>query len=57
MLVFVFIVSTAYTVYISFFKKQMIGDTKLVGFENHAHLLDDDQSWSSVDRVALFTCV
>ena len=34
--VFVFIVPIVYAVYISFFKKQMIGGTKFVGFENYA---------------------
>ena len=35
----------------------MIGGTKFVGFENYARLLGDGQFWSSVGRVALFTCV
>ena len=30
---------------------------KFVGFENYARLLGDGQFWSSVGRVALFTCV
>ena len=46
-----------YAVYISFFKKQMIGGTRFVGVENYARLLQDGQFWSSVGRVALFTCV
>ena len=50
--VFVFIVPIVYAVYISFFKKQMIGGTKFVGFENYARLLGDGQFWSSVGRVA-----
>ena len=49
--VFVFIVPIVYAVYISFFKKQMIGGT------NYVRLLGDGQFWSSVGRVALFTCV
>ena len=55
--VFVFIVPTVYGDYISIFNKQMIGSTKFVGFENYARLLGDGQFWSSVGRVALFTCV
>ena len=55
--VFVFIIPIAYAVYISFFKKQMIGGTRFVGVENYARLLQDGQFWSSVGRVALFTCV
>ena len=52
-----FIVPIVYAVYISFFKKQMIGGTNFVGFDNYARLLGDGQFWSSVGRVALFTCV
>ena len=55
--VFVFIIPIVYAVYISFFKKQMIGGTRFVGVENYARLLQDGQFWSSVGRVALFTCV
>ena len=53
--VFVFIVPIVYAVYISFFKKQMIGGTKFVGFENYARLIQDPQFWSSVGRVTIFT--
>ncbi|PJM77508.1 ABC transporter permease [Bifidobacterium felsineum] len=55
--VFVFIIPIVYAVYISFFKKQMIGGTKFVGFDNYAKLMSDMQFWSSVGRVALFTVV
>ncbi|PST49488.1 ABC transporter permease [Bifidobacterium callitrichos] len=55
--VFVFIIPIVYAIYISFFKKQMIGGTRFVGFENYARLLQDGQFWSSVGRVALFTVV
>ena len=55
--VFVFIIPIVYAVYISFFKKQVIGGTRFVGVENYARLLQDGQFWSSVGRVALFTCV
>ena len=55
--VFVFIVPIVYAIYISFFKKQMIGGTRFVGLENYARLLGDQQFWSSVGRVALFTVV
>ncbi|WP_368089455.1 carbohydrate ABC transporter permease, partial [Bifidobacterium breve] len=55
--VFVFIIPIVYAIYISFFKKQMIGGTRFVGVENYARLLQDGQFWSSVGRVALFTCV
>lgn len=46
--VFVFIIPIVYAIYISFFKKQMVGGTKFVGFENYARLIQDPQFWSSV---------
>ncbi|PLS24396.1 carbohydrate ABC transporter permease, partial [Bifidobacterium imperatoris] len=55
--IFVFIIPIVYAIYISFFKKQMIGGTKFVGLQNYQRLLVDQQFWSSVGRVALFTVV
>ena len=55
--VFVFVIPILYAVYISFFQKQMIGGTKFVGISNYIRLFRDQQFWSSVGRVALFTCV
>lgn len=53
----VFIIPILYAVYISFFKKQMIGGTKFVGIENYLRLFNDMQFWNSVVRVAIFTVV
>ena len=53
--VFVFIIPIVYAIYISFFKKQMVGGTKFVGFENYARLIQDPQFWSSAGRVTIFT--
>ncbi|NMM94138.1 carbohydrate ABC transporter permease [Bifidobacterium oedipodis] len=55
--VFVFIIPIVYAIYISFFKKQMIGGTRFVGLENYARLFQDANFWQSVGRVALFTVV
>lgn len=55
--VFVFVIPIVYAVYISFFQKRMIGGTRFVGFDNYARLFHDQQFWSSVGRVALFTVV
>ena len=55
--VFVFVIPILYAIYISFFQKQMIGGTKFVGISNYIRLFHDQQFWSSVGRVALFTCV
>lgn len=55
--VFVFIIPILYAIYISFFQKRMIGGTAFVGFANYARLFRDQNFWSSVGRVALFTVV
>ena len=55
--VFVFVIPILYAVYISFFQKQMIGGTKVVGINNYIRLFHDPQFWGSVWRVALFTMV
>ena len=55
--VFVFVIPILYAIYISFFQKQMIGGTKFVGISNYIRLFHDQQFWSSVGRVALFTAV
>ena len=54
---FVFIIPILYAIYISFFQKQMVGGTQFVGISNYIRLFRDQQFWSSVGRVALFTCV
>ena len=55
--VFVFIIPIMYAVYISFFQKKMIGGTQFVGFANYIRLFHDQQFWSAVGRVTLFTVV
>ena len=55
--VFVFIVPIVYAIYISFFQKKMIGGNVFVGISNYTRLFHDQQFWSSVGRVALFTVV
>lgn len=55
--IFVFIIPILYAIYISFFQKHMIGGTKFVGFANYIRLFHDQQFWSAVSRVALFTVV
>ncbi len=53
--VFVFVIPILYAIYISFFQKQMVGGTQFVGINNYIRLFHDQQFWSSVGRVALFT--
>ena len=55
--VFVFIVPIVYAVYISFFKKQMIGGTKFVGFENYARCWVMASSGAVLVVWPCFTCV
>ena len=51
--VFVFIIPIVYAIYISFFKKQMVGGTKFVGFENYARLIQDPQFLAAAMALAL----
>lgn len=55
--IFVFIVPVLYAVWISFFQKRMVGGNRFVGLSNYQRLLVDEQFWSAVGRVALFTVI
>lgn len=55
--VIVFIFPIIYAIYISFFQTKMIGGEQFVGFSNYVRLFHDQDFWSSVRRVALFTIV
>jgi multiple sugar transport system permease protein len=55
--VFVFIIPVIYAIYLSFFQHKMIGGDMFAGFANYVRLFHDQQFWSSVGRVALFTVV
>ena len=44
--VFVFIIPIVYAIHLHLFKKQMVGGTKFVGFENYARLIQDPKFWS-----------
>ncbi|MBD7950758.1 MULTISPECIES: carbohydrate ABC transporter permease [Oerskovia] len=59
MLVFalVFLAPIAYSIYLSLFRKQMIGGNSFVGLENYQQAFSDPQFWSAVGRVALFLVV
>ncbi len=54
---FVTIIPILYAIYISFFQTRMIGGTQFVGFANYVRLFHDQNFWSAVGRVALFTVV
>ena len=55
--IFVFIVPIVYAIYLSFFQKKMIGGTSFVGLDNYRRLMTDNQFWSAVWRVGIFTLV
>lgn len=55
--VFVNVIPVFYAIYLSFYQNKMIGGNVFVGFANYAQLFRDQQFWSSVRRVALFTIV
>ena len=54
---FVFIIPIFYAVYMSFYQQRLIGGNVFVAFDNYKRLFMDQQFWSAVMRVALFTVV
>lgn len=53
----VFLAPIAYSIYLSLFRKQLVGGNSFVGFENYANAFADAQFWSGVGRVGLFLAV
>lgn len=53
----VFLAPIAYSIYLSFFRNQLVGGNGFVGFANYAQVLQDSQFWSSLIRVVLFLAV
>ncbi|MEU5658676.1 sugar ABC transporter permease [Streptomyces sp. NPDC047737] len=53
----VFLAPIAYSLYLSFFRDQLIGGTSFVGLDNFQRAFQDDQFWDAVGRVALFLVV
>ncbi|MFJ5226800.1 carbohydrate ABC transporter permease [Streptomyces sp. NPDC088400] len=53
----VFLAPIAYSVYLSFYRTQLIGGTSFVGLENYQRALEDPQFWSGLGRVGLFLAV
>ncbi|WP_405877204.1 sugar ABC transporter permease [Streptomyces sp. NBC_01136] len=54
---FVFLAPIAYSIYLSLFRDKLIGGTSFVGLDNYTQALQDDQFWSSLERVSLFLLV
>ncbi|MCX5414666.1 carbohydrate ABC transporter permease [Streptomyces sp. NBC_00059] len=53
----VFLAPIAYSLYLSFFRDQLVGGTSFVGLDNFQRAFQDDQFWDAVGRVALFLAV
>jgi len=53
----VLIAPVLYSIYLSFFKDQLVGGNSFVGFENYAQALSDPKFWESMGRVTLFFVV
>ncbi|WP_125773967.1 carbohydrate ABC transporter permease [Antribacter gilvus] len=53
----VFAAPIGYALYLSLFRRQMVGGNSFVGLDNYARALGDDQFWAGVGRVGLFLVV
>ncbi|GGZ23968.1 ABC transporter permease [Streptomyces nitrosporeus] len=53
----VFLAPIAYSLYLSFFRDQLVGGTSFVGLDNFRRVLEDEQFWAAVGRVAVFLAV
>ncbi|WP_329034691.1 sugar ABC transporter permease [Streptomyces sp. NBC_00178] len=53
----VFLAPIAYSLYLSFFRDQLIGGTSFVGLDNFRQVFGDDRFWAAVGRVGLFLAV
>ncbi|MET7684578.1 sugar ABC transporter permease [Streptomyces sp. NPDC005423] len=54
---FVFLAPIVYSVYLSLYRDQLIGGNHFVGLDNYTQAFQDDQFWSSLERVSLFLLV
>lgn len=53
----VFLAPIVYSIYLSLFRKQLVGGNSFVGIENYQRALEDPQFWSALGRVAVFLVV
>lgn len=53
----VFLAPIAYSLYLSFFRDQLVGGTSFVGLDNFQRAFEDEQFWAAVGRVLLFLVV
>ena len=53
----IFIAPVLYSIYLSFFRDQLVGGNAFVGADNYIRALTDDKFWESLGRVVLFLLV
>ncbi|QTE30078.1 carbohydrate ABC transporter permease [Pengzhenrongella sicca] len=53
----VFLAPIAYSIFLSFFRNQLVGGNAFVGLANYSQALQDTQFWSALFRVTLFLAV
>ncbi|MFJ7749607.1 carbohydrate ABC transporter permease [Arthrobacter sp. NPDC097144] len=53
----VFMAPIAYSIWLSFFRNQLVGGNRFVGLANYSQALQDSQFWSALLRVSLFLAV
>ncbi|MFC5070392.1 carbohydrate ABC transporter permease [Kitasatospora cinereorecta] len=53
----VFLAPVVYSLYLSFFRDQLVGGTSFVGLENFRRAFEDEKFWEAVGRVAIFLAV
>jgi multiple sugar transport system permease protein len=54
---FVFLAPIVYSIYLSLYRNQLIGGNHFVGLDNYKQAFQDDQFWSSLERVSLFLVI
>ncbi|WP_458117329.1 carbohydrate ABC transporter permease [Arthrobacter sp. D2-10] len=53
----VFLAPIAYSIFLSFFRNQLVGGNAFVGLDNYAQAFGDPSFWASLTRVSLFLAV
>jgi multiple sugar transport system permease protein len=53
----VFLAPIAYSIYLSLFRKQLVGGNAFVGLENYQRAFTDPQFWSALGRVSMFLVI
>jgi multiple sugar transport system permease protein len=54
---FAFVAPLVYAIYLSFYRRRLVGGNTFVGFDNYVALVSDPSFWSGLGRVVLFLVV